>query len=254
MSSILSLSTFVMPGYLDEILKGGVGNIILNAGPMVQFVLVVLLIFSVVSWAIIFDKFRLIRRADRESREFFEFFWKSKNLPAIFQKAKKMKKSPLAKVFRAGYVELSKLSKAKSDPIERRSPNDISSISTELGGIDNVGRALRQAVTSETTRLEKALPFLATTGNTSPFIGLFGTVWGIMNAFKGIGIKGSASLAVVAPGISEALIATAAGLAAAIPAVVAYNYYLNKVRILASDMENFSSEFLNIIERHFVGK
>jgi len=113
---------------------------------------------------------------------------------------------------------------------------------------------LNQAVTSETNKLENALPFLATTGNTSPFIGLFGTVWGIMDAFRGIGIKGSASLAVVAPGISEALIATAAGLAAAIPAVVAYNYYLNKIRILTSDMENFSSEFLNIIERHLFRK
>ena len=165
-----------------------------------------------------------------------------------------MGKCPLAEVFRAGYIELSKLSKTTQDSGRKPNPDDITSMSTELGGIDNVSRALRQAVISETTKLEKTLPFLATTGNTSPFIGLFGTVWGIMNAFKGIGVKGSASLAVVAPGISEALIATAAGLAAAIPAVVAYNYYLNRVRILVSDMDNFSSEFLNIVERHFLKK
>ncbi len=254
MNSVFTFLGFLAPGYLENSLKGGVGHIVLNAGPMVQLVLLVLLIFSVVSWTIIFDKFRLIRRAERESGEFLEFFWKSKKLPVIFGKAKKLKDSPLAEVFRAGYVELSKFSRAKADPIEREKPDDLSSISTELSGIDNVSRALRQAVTSETTRLEKALPFLATTGNTSPFIGLFGTVWGIMNAFRGIGIKGSASLAVVAPGISEALIATAAGLAAAIPAVVAYNYYLNKVTVLTLDMENFSSEFLNIIERHVLGK
>jgi biopolymer transport protein TolQ len=115
--------------------------------------------------------------------------------------------------------------------------------------IENIKRALMRAVTMDVTGLTKALPFLATTGNTTPFIGLFGTVWGIMNAFRGIGLSGSASLAVVAPGISEALVATAAGLAAAIPAVVAYNHFSNRVRVLESEMQNFSSDFLNIIER-----
>jgi len=253
-NNIVALLSYIVPGYLDRALKGGVGDIVLNAGPMVQFVLIILLSFSVVSWAIIFSKFRLLRRADRESKKFLEFFWKNKKLPIIFGESKKIKGSPIAEVFRAGYVELNKLSKVQSDSVGRGTPGDVTSISTELGGIDNISRALNQAVTSETNKLENALPFLATTGNTSPFIGLFGTVWGIMDAFRGIGIKGSASLAVVAPGISEALIATAAGLAAAIPAVVAYNYYLNKIRILTSDMENFSSEFLNIIERHLFRK
>ena len=254
MNNIIALLSSVIPGFSGGALKGGVGDIVLNAGPMVQFVLVILLFFSIISWTIIFAKFRLIRRADQESREFLDFFWKSKNLSTVFGESKKMGKCPLAEVFRAGYIELSKLSKTTQDSGRKPNPDDITTMSTELGGIDNVSRALRQAVTSETTKLEKTLPFLATTGNTSPFIGLFGTVWGIMNAFKGIGVKGSASLAVVAPGISEALIATAAGLAAAIPAVVAYNYYLNRVRILVSDMDNFSSEFLNIIERHFLKK
>lgn len=254
MNNIVALLSYIVPGYLDKALKGGVGDIVLNAGPMVQFVLMILLSFSIVSWAIIFSKFRLLRRADRESKKFIEFFWKSKKLPLIFGESKKIKGSPIAEVFQAGYIELSKLNKVKSDSAVRGNPDDVTSMSTELGGIDNVSRALNQAVTSETNKLENALPFLATTGNTSPFIGLFGTVWGIMDAFKSIGVKGSASLAVVAPGISEALIATAAGLAAAIPAVVAYNYYLNKVRILTSDMENFSSEFLNIIDRHLFKK
>ena len=118
--------------------------------------------------------------------------------------------------------------------------------------MDNVERALNRACSSETTKLESALGFLATTGSASPFIGLFGTVWGIMNAFRGIGIKGSATLAVVAPGISEALIATAAGLAAAIPAVIFYNYYLREIRTITSEMDNFASEFLNIVERFYV--
>ncbi|OEU81471.1 MAG: hypothetical protein BA872_07785 [Desulfobacterales bacterium C00003060] len=122
-------------------------------------------------------------------------------------------------------------------------------LSQKMVAVDNIKRALRRAVNMELTVLGRAIPFLATTGNTTPFIGLFGTVWGIMNSFRGIGLKGSASLAVVAPGISEALIATAAGLAAAIPAVVAYNYFTNKVRVLESEMHNFSADFLNLIER-----
>jgi len=113
----------------------------------------------------------------------------------------------------------------------------------------NVNRALRRATNTEMTRLTQMVPFLATTGNTTPFIGLFGTVWGIMNSFSGIGQRGSASLAVVAPGISEALVATAAGLAAAIPAVIAFNFFMNKIRIVESEMQSFSADFLNIIER-----
>jgi len=113
---------------------------------------------------------------------------------------------------------------------------------------------MNRACGSETTKLEAALAFLATTGSASPFIGLFGTVWGIMDTFKGIGARGSATLAVVAPGISEALIATAAGLAAAIPAVIFYNYYLNRIKIMTLEMDNFASELLNIVERYYVKK
>ena len=120
---------------------------------------------------------------------------------------------------------------------------------TRFAATDNVKRALRRAINTEMTRMTQMVPFLATTGNTAPFIGLFGTVWGIMNSFHGIGLKGSANLAVVAPGISEALVATAAGLAAAIPAVIAFNFFMSKIRVVESELYNFSADFLNIIER-----
>jgi biopolymer transport protein TolQ len=134
---------------------------------------------------------------------------------------------------------------------EKAAPGEVS---TDLGGIENISRALRRATTSEITRLEKYVTFLATTGATAPFIGLFGTVWGIMTAFKGIGETGSASLAVVAPGIAEALIATAIGLVAAIPAVMGYNHFQHKIKVLIAEMDNFSTEFLNIVQRTVLPK
>jgi len=231
---------------------GGIVDLILYSGPVVKAVLLILLFFSILSWAIIFSKFRLIRLADNESRSFLRVFWEGKQCASIFAESKKLRHSPTAEIFRAAYLELTKLSQAKSNPDSSRKTSDPTSFSMELSGVENINRAMRQALTSEGTKLERALGFLATTGSTTPFIGLFGTVWGIMDAFRGIGMRGSATLAVVAPGISEALIATAAGLAAAIPAVVAYNYYLNRIKVLNAQMENFASELLNIIERHFL--
>jgi biopolymer transport protein TolQ len=232
--------------------RGSVVDLVLYSGPVVKVVLLILLFFSILSWAIIFSKLRLIQRADKESRTFLRIFWEGKQLSSIFIEAKKLRYSPTAEVFRAGYVELNKLSQAKSSSESSRSIGDPTALNIEMSGVDNISRAMRQASTSELTKLERALGFLATTGSTTPFIGLFGTVWGIMDAFRGIGMRGSATLAVVAPGISEALIATAAGLAAAIPAVVAYNYYINRIKVLSAEMENFSAELLNIIERHFL--
>ena len=227
-------------------------HMIINASLMVQFVLLLLLFFSISSWAIIVIKFRYIRRAIRESGLFTDFFWRSRDLSAAFAKAKQLNGSPIARVFRIGYVELRKLSQS-GIPISTvpspHSDRDLSSPNGQFSGTDNVKRALRRAITTETTRMTELVPFLATTGNTTPFIGLFGTVWGIMNSFHGIGLKGSASLAVVAPGISEALIATAAGLAVAIPAVIAFNFFMQKVRIIESELQSFSADFLNIIER-----
>jgi len=219
-----------------------------GTGLVVKLVLFILLYFSVVSWAIIFYKLLQVHRANSESERFLEFFWKTKRFDAINAQLDRFNNSPLTVLFSEGYGELKKL----LDKGEQKEEPDV--ISTELGGIDNITRALRRATTSEITRLEKYTTFLATTGSTAPFIGLFGTVWGIMNAFKGIGETGSASLAVVAPGIAEALIATAIGLVAAIPAVMGYNHFQHKIRVLIAEMDSFSTEFLNIVQRSFAGK
>jgi biopolymer transport protein TolQ len=227
-------------------------HIVAQAGLMVQFVLLLLLFFSITSWAIIIIKSRYIKRAFKESAEFTDFFWKSRDLSNAFAKAKQLQGSPLARIFRIGYVELKKMSQSGSQVVTSGSSSSgghEASLNSRFTGTDNVKRALRRAINTEMTRMTQMVPFLATTGNTTPFIGLFGTVWGIMNSFHGIGQKGSASLAVVAPGISEALVATAAGLAAAIPAVIAFNYFMNKIRTVESELQSFSADFLNIIER-----
>jgi biopolymer transport protein TolQ len=221
-------------------------QMVANAGLVVQLVLFLLLFFSVTSWAIIIIKFLYIRRAFRESEQFIDYFWKSRDLASAFSKAKALHGSPIARVFRVGYVELKKLSQAKMSVSPEFTHGNITA---SFSGAENIKRALRRAITTETTRMTQMVPFLATTGNTTPFIGLFGTVWGIMKSFHGIGMRGSASLAVVAPGISEALIATACGLAVAIPAVIAFNYFMQKIRTIESELQNFSADFLNILDR-----
>jgi len=215
-------------------------ELIAGAGLVVKFVLLVLVYFSVVSWTIIFFKLRVIHRATRDSDLFLDFFWSKKRFDHIHQGAAEFAASPLVVLFREGYQELARG--------QRRQDGDDGFPAAELNRAESVARALRRATTQETHRLEKFLTFLATTGSTAPFIGLFGTVWGIMDAFHNIGQSGSASLAVVAPGISEALVATAIGLVAAIPAVVAYNHFVNKVNVLTGEMDNFAQEFLNIVE------
>ncbi|MEM6733546.1 MAG: MotA/TolQ/ExbB proton channel family protein, partial [Myxococcota bacterium] len=177
-----------------------------------------------------------------ESDTFLDIFWGSKRLDAIYQKSENLASSPVSKVFRAGYVELAKLKKKDGDETKE---------DTSLGALESVQRSMRRASASEITGLESLIPFLATVGSTSPFIGLLGTVMGIVTAFQEIGRLGNANLATVAPGIGGALVATAFGLFAAIPAVIAYNYFVNRIRILEVEMDNFSSDFLNIIKRHF---
>lgn len=233
---------------------GSLFNMILNAGVMVQFVLLLLLIFSVVSWAIILMKYRSIKKVKRENDLFLDVYMKSNKLSDIFPESKKYKHSSIAEVFQAGYAELVKITKVIRGASSVKETDESALPTFEMKGIDNIERALNRACSAEATKLESTLSFLATTGSASPFIGLFGTVWGIMDTFRGIGTRGSATLAVVAPGISEALIATAAGLAAAIPAVIFYNYYLNKVKDMSGEMDNFASEVLNIIERYYVKK
>ncbi len=223
-----------------------------NASTMVQFVLIILVLFSVSSWAIILFKYKYIRKAFRESSYFIDFFWKSKDLSDAFAKAKDLKSSPVANVFRIGYMELKKL-KRSGLPIGPQPAAEAGqsngTMAGTFSGVGNVKRALRRATNTEITKLTQLIPHLATFGNTTPFIGLFGTVWGIMNSFHGIGQRGSASLAVVAPGISEALIATAAGLFVAIPSVIAYNQFTQKIKVIESELYSFSDDFLNIVER-----
>lgn len=206
-------------------MNSSVLQLILNAGYVVKGVLLLLLFFSVVSWAIIFFKHRYFSKARKESEQFIRAYHANRNTKDLFQATRPLMLSPIANVFKAVYTD-----RAKKDRGE-------------------VKRLLRRYETLESVKLEKYLNFLATTGSTTPFIGLFGTVWGIMNSFHGIGAAGSASLAVVAPGIAEALIATAVGLAAAIPAVIAYNYYLSMARAMIIDMEDFSEDLLELFSQ-----
>ncbi len=242
----MTMPTFFPPA-IPLAAAGGEGldylEIARNSGATGIAVLLLLLTASAVSWAIIVKKWLQIRRAQDESVKFLETFWQSKRLDAIYQAAESLGASPISQVFRAGYVELSKVTAQKKD--------EAGGMHDELGGIENVERALKRATASEVTHLEAQVPFLGTTASAAPFVGLFGTVWGIMRAFHDIYRMGNANLATVARPISEALIATAVGLFAAIPAVVAYNYFVSKIRVLDSEMTNFSSDFLNIVRRHF---
>lgn len=198
-------------------------KMMLQAGLVVKGVLIILLFFSITSWTIIFYKWRLCSKADDESSSFMKIYNVTRNPKDLYSSAKKFELSPLARLFKSVYSE-----KTHTDKQELR-------------------RVLKRYGALESARLERFLHFLATTGSTTPFIGLFGTVWGIMNAFTGIGAAGSASLAVVAPGIAEALVTTAMGLAAAIPAVIAYNYYLSRVNRMIMTMEDFSEELVDYI-------
>ncbi len=225
----------------------GILDMILNAGAMVKFVMFLLLAFSVISWTIILMKHKLYRKAQKESRGFLETFWKCANLAEANRAARKVDVSPEAAIFRLGYSELQKISKSFTAENGAEETLDM-----QLATMDNLKRTLRKAENIESSRLSKALPFLATTGSSTPFIGLFGTVWGIMTSFQEIGLRGSASLAVVAPGISEALVATAAGLAVAIPAVIFYNHYSNRLAAIESEMQSFSADLLNLVERDLI--
>jgi biopolymer transport protein TolQ len=225
----------------------GLETFFTGTGLVVKAVLLMLIMFSVFSWAIIWFKFNQITKAFKDSGRFMDFFFKTKKFDTIAAQADRFAASPLVVLFSEGYSELKQV-------MEGDTRDSGGGISTDLGGVENVSRALRRATNLEVNRLEKYITFLATTGSTSPFIGLFGTVWGIMVAFEGIGRTGSASLAVVAPGIAEALIATAVGLVAAIPAVIAYNHFQHKIRVLIKEMDSFSTEFLNIVQRTISSK
>jgi len=222
---------------------------IIDAGPMVKFVMLLLLVFSLVSWTIIIMKHLSYKKARKETAFFLDTFWKSKNLADAYKTAKELPNCPEASIFILGFSELQKLGRSRG---AKQGTEDT--LEMQLASMDNLKRSLRKAESKQMARLGRYLSFLATTGSATPFIGLFGTVWGIMTSFQDIGRRGSASLAVVAPGISEALVATAAGLAVAIPAVIFYNYYSNKLADLENDMQGFSADFLNLVERDLLSR
>jgi biopolymer transport protein TolQ len=202
---------------------------VLSASPIVQMTLLILVSLSVVCWAVGFLKYKQFSELKEANEPFLNKFWKTHNFESLFEEMDQFRRSSLGRVFKAGFQE----------------------IKNGGGRVDiySVERALRKAVDIEVSAMESRLTLLATTGSTGPFIGLFGTVWGIMGSFHKIGATGSASLAVVAPGISEALIATAIGLAAAIPAVVIYNNFISRIRKEEIALNNFTGDFLNIVKR-----
>jgi biopolymer transport protein TolQ len=222
-------------------------SVVTGGGPIVVGVLLLLLAASIASWTIIVRKYLHLRAAERESAQFLGTFWKSTRLDHLYQEAEKLPLSPISQVYRAGYVELSKV----KELAEERAGTGNVTMHDQLGGMENIERSLKRATNAELAQLEESVPFLATTAAAAPFVGLFGTVWGIMGAFHEITVMGNASLTTVARPISEALIATAVGLFAAIPAVVAYNFFGSRIRNLENEMINFSADFLNILKRHF---
>lgn len=227
--------------------SGGIMEAFGQAGPMAKLVLAVLAGFSVISWAVMLWKWLHLKRARRQTRHFLEIFRASKRFSEVSAALARVSVSPLVGVFQAGYAEID---------------SQIRTVNQEAGStagkyrirsLASVERSLRRAIAGESHLLTRGASFLATTAAATPFIGLFGTVWGIMQAFEDIGRTGSTSLVAVAPGIAEALVNTAAGLAAAIPALIAYNYFGNQLRSQRTQMEDFAMEFLNLAERNFTG-
>jgi biopolymer transport protein TolQ len=223
-------------------------QLILGAGPEVKAVVLILLIFSVVSWAIVLYKAFAFRRIEDQSRTFLDIFRRSSKFSEVQAVCNSLVASPLVGMFQAGYAELNL--QLRQPAASHASPETPAPRPT-LKSLAAVDRALLRASSMEVNKLEKRVPFLATTASITPFIGLLGTVWGIMTAFSAIGQQGSTDLAVVAPGIAQALFTTAIGLFAAIPAVYFYNHFTTKVKVYASEMDDFALEFLNIAERNF---
>jgi biopolymer transport protein TolQ len=219
-------------------------RLLLHATGAVQAVLFLLVVLSIIGWYVIGYKAFYLGRAHAESTRFLDIFWQARRLDQVFSEADRYKRSPIAHMFKAGYVELSKIQsqKQKGEAVAFH----------EGGELESVERALRRTASTEGTHLESMIPFLATVGSAAPFIGLFGTVVGVINAFSNIGMQGSANLATVAPGIAEALGTTAISLVAAVPAVMAYNYFARRIKVLGSEMDAFTNDFLNIVKRHFL--
>ncbi len=225
----------------------GLIELFLDAGPMAWSVFSLLAIMSIGCWAIMISKWVQYRRADSHGNEFLDIFRRSKRFSEVNAVAGRLFGTPMVGLFQAGYAEIDAQVKAAQEAAKAGIP----AAAFQVKSLESVERSLRRAIGVELAVLGKGQPFLATTAAASPFIGLFGTVWGIMVAFEGIGATGSTSITAVAPGIAEALINTAAGLAAAIPALVGFNYYGARLRNMRTQMEDFVLEFMNLTERNF---
>jgi biopolymer transport protein TolQ len=225
-------------------------GLIARSTPISKAVLLTLALLSVGSWAIILYKLWVFRRSQHQSNSFLDVFRRSSKFSEVQAVCRSLTESPLVGLFQSGYAELTAQLRQSTPDDVAGSPRTGATRPT-LKSLTAVDRALMRASVVEVNKLESRITFLATTASIAPFVGLFGTVWGIMMSFQMIGETGSTNLASVGPGIAEALIATAAGLVAAVPAVVGYNYFSNRVRLFASQMDDFAMEFLNIAERNF---
>ena len=226
---------YLVVGAADDM---GTWSLIQHASPVVKGVMALLAVMSVFGWYIIGYKYFYIKRAAAETDRFVDSFWRSRDIENIYKSAQSLRQSPVSAMFLAGYNELAKLSSGEGPKGDREAD------------LANIQRSLRKAQTAETTKLETMIPFLATTGASAPFIGLFGTVWGILVSFRSFATLEQVTIKTVGPHIAEALLATAVGLVAAIPAVMAYNYFNTSIRVLNAELDNFSADFLNIVARH----
>jgi biopolymer transport protein TolQ len=237
---------------------GGIFGRVSGSSFIAQLVLLTLVLLSIASWSIFLYKWWTFRRIGRRSAQFLDVFRRSNKFSEVQAVCRSLDDSPLVGLFLSGYAELTAQLRQGSPELRQGSPDVANGPNPRtpaarpiLKSLPAVDRALLRASVVEVNKLERRVSFLATTASIAPFIGLFGTVWGIMNAFQGIGQTGSTSIAAVGPGIADALVATAAGLAAAIPAVLFYNHLTQRAKLFASDMDDFSMEFLNIVERNF---
>ena len=239
------LPSLLFTAQFESAARPGMFDIIRDVGPVGWIVAGILVSMSLASWAIMLGKFFHFRRATAQTREFLEVFRRSQRFSEVASVTDDLDASPLVGLFRAGHVEID------SQVKHSRQADATGTAGFRIRSLEALDRTLRRAINLEVTVLGKGTSFLATTAAASPFIGLFGTVWGIMVAFQEIALSGSTSLVAVAPGIAEALINTALGLAAAIPALMGYNYFSNRIRQVRSEMTDFSLEFINLAERIF---
>jgi biopolymer transport protein TolQ len=244
--NLIGMLSPASPGPFEGTLYGMIKDMDLFA----QIVLIILLFLSVVSWAITFHKIALFRRTNAETEKFLSVFRRRRSISEVYLSGMSFRRTPLSRMLEAGFRELEEFGGKQNNPGrsgQMSLEEDIGSAQKDKSEV--IRMTLERVGSEEMNRLEKSIVFLATTGNVSPFFGLLGTVWGIMHSFASIGVRGSASLAVVAPGIAEALIATIMGLAVAIPAVMAYNFFNNKLKVISTQVDNFALEFLAAIRK-----